>query len=73
MTSNDPITGLLDQLAAYREQVTRLDTREAEHHTALSGQLAELTDQAAEHQPHPAGLRGHHHPAHRSQPSRRGT
>ena len=47
MTSNDPITGLLDQLAAYREQVTRLDTREAEHHAALSGQLAELTDQAA--------------------------
>ena len=47
MTSNDPITGLLDRLTAYREQVTRLDTREAEHHTALSGQLAELTDQAA--------------------------
>ena len=47
MTSNDPITGLLDRIAAYREQVTRLDTREAEHHTALSGQLAELTDQAA--------------------------
>jgi hypothetical protein len=47
MTGNDPITGLLDRLAAYREQVTRLDTREAEHHTAVSGQLAELTDQAA--------------------------
>jgi hypothetical protein len=47
MTSNDPITGLLDRIAAYREQVTRLDTREAEHHTALSGQLAALTDQAA--------------------------
>ena len=47
MTSNDPITGLLDRIAAYREQVTRLDTREAEHHTALSGQLADLADQAA--------------------------
>src|SRR5580704_6450813 len=46
MTSNDPITGLLDRIAAYREQVTRLDTREAEHHTALSGQVTELTDQA---------------------------
>ena len=47
MDSNDPITGLLDRLAAYREQVTRLDTREAEHHAAVSGQLAELTDLAA--------------------------
>ena len=47
MTSNDPITGLLDRLTVYREQVTRLDTREAEHHTALSGQLSQLTDQAA--------------------------
>jgi len=46
MTSNDPITGLLDQLAAHREQVTRLDTREAEHHAALSGQLTELARQA---------------------------
>jgi hypothetical protein len=47
MTSNDPITGLLDRLAGYREQVTRLDTREAEHHAEVSGQLAELTDLAA--------------------------
>jgi hypothetical protein len=46
MTSNDPITGLLDRITAYREQVTRLDTREIEHHAAVSGQLAELTDQA---------------------------
>jgi hypothetical protein len=45
MTGNDPITGLLDRIAAYREQVTRLDTRETEHHAAVSGQLAELTDQ----------------------------
>jgi hypothetical protein len=47
MTANDPITGLLDRLAAYREQVTQLDTRETKHHTAVSGQLAELTDLAA--------------------------
>jgi hypothetical protein len=47
MTSNDPITGLLDQLAAQREQVIRLDTREAEHHAALSAQLTELADRAA--------------------------
>ena len=44
MTSNDPITGLMDQLAAHREQVTRLDTREAEHFTAITGRLTELTD-----------------------------
>jgi len=45
MTGNDPITGLLDRLAAYRERVTELDTREAEHHAAISGRLADLTDQ----------------------------
>jgi hypothetical protein len=47
MTGNDPITAVLDQLAAHHEQVTRLGTREAEHHAAVSGQLAELTDLAA--------------------------
>ncbi len=48
MTSNDdPTTGLLDRLAAYREHLTRLDTREIEHYTLLHGQLAELTDLAA--------------------------
>jgi hypothetical protein len=47
MTSNDPITGLLDRIAAYREQVTLLDTREAEHHAAVSGHLTELTDLTA--------------------------
>jgi hypothetical protein len=47
VTGNDPITGLLDELAAHREHLTRLDTREAEHHAALSGQLAELAGQAA--------------------------
>jgi hypothetical protein len=47
MPATDPITGLLDQLAAQREQLTRLDTREAEHHAALAGQLTELAGQAA--------------------------
>ena len=47
MTSNDPITGLMDQLAAHREQVTRLDTREADHHAAATSRLAELAGQAA--------------------------
>jgi hypothetical protein len=47
MTSNDPITAIVDQLAAQAEQLTRLDTREADHHAALGRQLAELTGQAA--------------------------
>jgi hypothetical protein len=47
MTSNDPNTALLDQLAAHREQLARLDAREAEHHAALCGQLTELADQTA--------------------------
>jgi hypothetical protein len=47
MTSNDPIAAILDQLAAHAEQLTRLDTRQADHHAAVSGRLAELTDQTA--------------------------
>jgi hypothetical protein len=47
MTSQDPITAIVDQLAAQAEQLTQLDARQAEHHTAVSGRLAELTDQAA--------------------------
>jgi hypothetical protein len=47
MPGNDPITAIVDQLAAHAEQLTRLDTREAEHHAAVSGRLAELTDQVA--------------------------
>ena len=47
MTSHDPITAIVDQLAAHAEQLTRLDTREAGHHATLSGQLAELTGQAS--------------------------
>ena len=73
MTGNDPITGLLDQLAAQAEQVTRLDTREAEHHAALSGQLTELAGQAAGISRNAAGLRGRPDPAHRNQRSRSGS
>jgi hypothetical protein len=47
MTGTDPITAIVDQLAAHAEQLTRLDTREAGHHATLSGQLAELTGQAS--------------------------
>ncbi len=47
MTGNDPITAIADQLAACAEQLTRLDAREAGHHAALAGRIAELTGQAA--------------------------
>jgi hypothetical protein len=40
MTSNDPITAIVDQLAAHADQLTRLDTRQADHHATVSGQLA---------------------------------
>src|SRR6185437_8764128 len=38
----DPLTAVLDQLAADREQLTGLDTREAAHYASLSGQLGQL-------------------------------
>ena len=47
MTGNDPLTAIVDQLAAHAEQLTRLDTRQADHHATVSGRLAELTDQTA--------------------------
>jgi hypothetical protein len=47
MTSNDPFTAILDQLAAHTDQLTRLDTRQAGHHATVSGRLAELTGQTA--------------------------
>ena len=40
----DPFTAVLNQLAEHTEQITRLDTREAEHFTAITGRLTELTD-----------------------------
>jgi hypothetical protein len=39
----DPITAALDQLAAHREHITALDTREATHFTEVNDQLAQLT------------------------------
>ena len=47
MTGTDPITAIIDQLAAHAEQLTRLDTRHADHHAAVSARLAELTGQTA--------------------------
>ncbi len=44
MTSNDPITAALQELAAQHEQITHLDARETDHFTAVSRRLAELTD-----------------------------
>jgi hypothetical protein len=47
MTGTDPISAIVDQLAAHAEQLTRLEGRQADHHAAVSQQLAELTGQAA--------------------------
>ena len=41
--TDDQITAALDQLAAQREQITRLDTREATHYATLTGLFAGLT------------------------------
>jgi hypothetical protein len=38
----DPIAAILDQLAASREQLTGLDSREAAHHTELTDRLDQL-------------------------------
>jgi len=38
----DPLTAVLDQLAAHREQLTQLDDREAAHFTAVGEQLTQL-------------------------------
>jgi hypothetical protein len=45
MTDTDPITAIIDQLAAHAEQLTRLDTRHTDHHAAVSTRLAELSGQ----------------------------
>jgi hypothetical protein len=47
MTGNDPITAIVDQLAAHAEQLTRLEARHADHHAAVSARLAELSGQTA--------------------------
>ena len=72
MTSNDPITAIVDQLAAHAEQLTRLDTRQADHHAAVSGRLAELTEPGRRPRPRRTRARCRAHPAHRTQPDRPG-
>jgi hypothetical protein len=47
MSDADPVTAIVDQLAAHAEQLTRLDARQADHHAAVSARLAELSGQAA--------------------------
>jgi hypothetical protein len=44
MTSYDPITAALQELAEHHEQLTQLDERETAHFTTLSSRLTELTD-----------------------------
>jgi hypothetical protein len=38
----DPLPAALDQLAAHHEQIARLDRREADHFSAIAGQLSEM-------------------------------
>jgi len=45
--STDPITAVLDQLAAHAEQIARLDARESGNHAAVSQRIAELATLAA--------------------------
>jgi hypothetical protein len=56
MTSNDTITAVLDQLATHHEQITRLGTREADHHAAVLTRLEGLEQQVAEMTVHLADL-----------------
>jgi hypothetical protein len=42
MTGNEPLTAVLDMLAACREQIAQLDVRETSHHATASSQLAEV-------------------------------
>jgi hypothetical protein len=45
--TNDPLTAVLDQLAACREQVSGLDAREARHFASLGEQLTRLASLVA--------------------------
>jgi len=44
MTSNDPITAALQELAGQHDQLTELDARETSHFNTVSNRLTELTD-----------------------------
>ena len=46
-TPDDPYTALLDELAALREHLTRLDDRETAHHATVSAQLTTLASHPA--------------------------
>ncbi len=39
-----PLAAVLDQLAAHREQINRVDQREADHYAALNERLSEIAD-----------------------------
>ncbi len=76
----DTITAALDELAAFGEQLARLDAREAGHHATLTGLLAGLTarpgqDPAREdpggYQPGPAPAWWNLSPADRQEPTAR--
>jgi hypothetical protein len=45
-TSNDPITAIVNQVAAHAGQLTQLGNREADHHAAPSERPIEPTGQA---------------------------
>jgi hypothetical protein len=72
MTSNDPITAIVDQLATHAEQLTRLDAREAEHHAAITAQLAglasKLTQDPGGYQPEAASAWWRLNPEARQEP-----
>jgi hypothetical protein len=78
--TDDQLTAALDQLAAQREQITRLDTREAIHYATVTGLLAGLTarpgpdpdpDDPGGHQPDPAPAWWQLSPDDRQQPMTR--
>ena len=43
----EPLAALIDEITALREQLTLLDRREDEHHTALTARLTELSNHRA--------------------------
>ena len=47
----DPLTAIVDQLAAHGEQLTRLDAREARHHATLTALTDRLTPDPAGQEP----------------------
>jgi hypothetical protein len=50
----ESFTALIDEMAACREQLTLLDRREDEHHTAITARLTELVGRIAHLTPAPA-------------------